>query len=211
MNTVTVFVVDDDQQARNSVKALVRSMGVAAETFESAEEFLAAYRPDQPGCLVTDVRMFGMSGAELQDQLLARQISLPVIVMTAFAKTQLTVEFVKKGAITVLEKPYDDDALWDAIRKALSLDAARREQSTRRRQILVRMASLSDKETEVLERVIAGKANKVIAKELDISIRTVENRRREVFEKMHADSLAGLVRMVIEARDDGEGSRSARN
>lgn len=196
---VTVFVVDDDQQSRNSVKALVRSMGIAAETFESAEAFLAAYSPEQPGCLVTDVRMFGMSGVELQDRLIAQQISLPVIVITAFAKTQLTVEVVKKGAITVLEKPYDDDDLWDAIRKALSVDTARREQIAHRREIRDRIASLTEKETDVLERVVAGKANKVIAKELDISIRTVENRRREVFEKMQADSLAELVRMVLEA------------
>lgn len=195
----TVFVVDDDEQARKSVSALVRSLGIAAECFESGEQFLAAYAKGRPGCLVTDVRMFGMSGLELQQKLIDQEIFLPVIVMTAYAKTATTVEAMQKGAVTLIEKPCDEDQLWSAIRKALSLDASKREQHQRRQDIQHRYAALTDKEREVMSRMIDGKANKVIAKDLDISIRTVENRRHEVFQKMGAESVAELVRMVIEA------------
>jgi FixJ family two-component response regulator len=195
----TVFVVDDDRQARESVCALVRSLGVRAESFSSAEEFLEAYEPHLPGCLVTDVRMFGMSGIELQQKLREDGVPIPVIVITAYARTPVTVKAMQHGALTLLEKPYEEDELWDAIRKALAIDAAGRQQFERRQELRDRLAGFSPKEREVLDAVVAGKPNKTIARELDVSIRTVENRRRDVFAKMKADSVAELVRMVIEA------------
>jgi FixJ family two-component response regulator len=198
----TVFVVDDDRQARESVCALVRSLGVRAEGFPSAEEFLEAFTPDRSGCLVTDVRMFGMSGVELQQRLKKDGVPLPVIVITAYARTPLTVKVMQQGAVTLLEKPYAEDELWDAIRKALALDAAGRQDYERREKLRDRLASLTPKEREVLDGVVAGKPNKQIARELDVSIRTIENRRRDVFAKMKTDNVAELVRMVIEA---GEG------
>lgn len=195
----TVFVVDDDEQARKSVCALVRSMGIKAESFPSGEEFLEHLEPDHHGCLVTDVRMLGMSGLELLDKLNEKGILLPVIVMTAHASTPITVRAVQSGAVTLLEKPYMSDDLWDAIRKALMLEASNRSQHEHRQEVRDRLALLTPSERQVLDFMVEGKPNKVIAKRLDISIRTVENRRRDIFEKTNADSVAELVRMVIEA------------
>jgi FixJ family two-component response regulator len=198
----TIFVVDDDEQARTSVCALVRSMGLPAEAFSSAEEFLASYREPRPGCLVVDVRMLGMSGLELQEELNRRNVLLPVIVLTAYARTPVTVRAMKAGAVTLLEKPYQDDDLWDAIRKALAHDAARRSEHERRQQIRRRAARLTPAEREVMALIVQGKPNKAIASQLDVSVRTVENRRREVFTKMEAESVADLVRLAIEANLD---------
>lgn len=195
----TVFVVDDDPQSRKSVCALVRSMGIRAQQFSSAEEFLGGYREGRPGCLVTDVRMFGMSGLELQEELQRRKVLLPVIVLTAYPRTPLTVRAIKAGAVTLLEKPYEDDDLWDAIRKALSEDAAGRAQHRHRREIRRRADSLTPAERNVMDMMVQGKPNKAIARELDVSLRTIENRRRAVFAKMQASSVAELVRTAIEA------------
>jgi two-component system response regulator FixJ len=198
-NEPTVFVVDDDEKARKSVCALVRSLGIQAEPFASAEEFLDGYVEGRPGCLVTDVRMLGMSGLELQDELNRRNIMLPVIVLTAYAKTSLTVRALKAGALTMLEKPHEDEDLWDAIRKALAEDAAGRADHQRRQEIRRRVATLLPSERKVMEMIVQGKPNKAVARQLDISVRTVENRRREIFAKLEADSVAELVRVVIDA------------
>lgn len=198
-NRSAVFVVDDDEQARKSVCALVHSMGVPAESFSSAEEFLDRYTEGRAGCLVTDVRMFGMSGLELQAELARRDVRLPVIVLTAYPRTPTTVLAIKAGAVTLLEKPYQDDDLWDAIRTALAEDAANRVRHEQRRTLGRRIAGLTPAESKVMEMIVQGKPNKLIAKQLDVSIRTVENRRREVFDKMQAESVAELVRMVIDA------------
>ncbi len=123
----TVYIVDDDQQARESVTALVQSMGLTALAFPSAEEFLEHVRPDTHGCVVTDLRMIGMSGIELQDALRQHEIMLPVILITAYPRTSLTVRAMKHGAITLLEKPYEDDDLWDAVREGLLRDEQQRE------------------------------------------------------------------------------------
>jgi FixJ family two-component response regulator len=196
----TVFVVDDEQQARKSVCALVRSLGLRAEAFSSAEEFLDAYPPGCPGCLVTDIRMAGMSGLDLQDRLAERGIHLPVIVLTAFPRTRSTVRAMRSGALTLLEKPYDEEELWDAIRRALAQDAEGRAEVQRRREILVRAARLTPAERAVMNLIVQGKPNKAIAKQLDLSTRTVESRRHEVFVKMGVDSVAELVRLAIEGQ-----------
>jgi two-component system, LuxR family, response regulator FixJ len=193
-----VFVVDDDQQARKSVGALVRSLGLPAEEFSSAEDFLARYTPGAPGCLVTDIRMTGMSGLDLQDRLAERGIRLPVIVLTAYPRTRTTVRAIQAGAVTLLEKPYDEDELWDAIRNALAQEAASRAEAQRRAEIRARAASLTPAEQTVMNLIIQGKPNKLIAKELDLSVRTVESRRHDVFAKMKVESVAELVRLAIE-------------
>jgi FixJ family two-component response regulator len=200
-NEPTVFVVDDDEAARVSVCALVRSMGVPAQSFSSAEEFLEFSKPELIGCLVTDVRMLGMSGIELQEELSKAGSELPVIVLTAFARTPLTVRAMRNGAVTMLDKPYHDDDLWEAICKALALDAERRGQRAERDEIRGRMSKLSPSEREVLRLIVDGAANKVIANRLGVSLRTVENRRREVFAKMQATSVAELVRLVIASEE----------
>jgi two-component system, LuxR family, response regulator FixJ len=199
----TVFVVDDDEDARDSVCVLVRSMGIRAEPFSSAEEFLARHVKAAPGCLVTDVRMLGMSGIELQEKLIEQGISIPVIVLTAYARTRVTVRAMAAGAVTLLEKPYDEEELWDAIRKALARDAERRACLERHREVRQRADQLTPGERAVMDLVVQGLPNKAIAVKLDISVRAVENRRRAVFTKMQAGSVAELVRLVIEAKLDG--------
>ncbi len=194
----TVFVVDDDERARKSVCALVRSLGLRAEAFPSAEEFLAHCTSGRAGCVVTDVRMIGMSGLDLQDKLIERGIRLPVIVLTAYPRTSSTVRAMKAGAVTLLEKPYDEEDLWDAIRKALAQDAAGREKSQRRSEIRERAARLTPAERSVMDLIVQGQPNKVMAKQLDMSIRTIESRRHEVFTKMGVESVAELVRLAIE-------------
>ncbi len=198
----TVFVVDDDDQARDSVCALIRSMNLKAESFASGEDFLAAYTDNRPGCLVTDLRMLGMSGLELQEELIRRGVTLPVIVITAHPRTSLTVRAMRHGAVTLLEKPYEDNDLWDAIREAIVRDETQRAESVKRQDVLQKIESLNDKEKVVMDLIVEGLANKVIAKRLDVSIRTVESRRHDVFEKMEADSLADLVKMAVLARGD---------
>lgn len=197
-----IFVVDDDKRARDSVCALVTSMGLASQAFSSAEDFLEFYTDDQPGCLVTDIRMLGMSGLELQQKLSDMGSLLPVIVLTAFATTPLTVQAIQGGAITLLDKPYLEDDLWNAIRKALAQDARKRVEAAHRQSIRERINELTPSERTVLSYVVAGKPNKVIANRLDVSVRTVENRRSEIYNKLKAESVVDLVRMVIEADAD---------
>ncbi len=161
----------------------------------------------RPGCLVTDVRMLGMSGLELQEKLRELDVHLPVVVMTAHATTPLTVRAMQGGALTLLEKPFEENELWDAIRKALAKDAEQRATHERRRELSRRIERLTPTQREVMDLIVAGKSNKWIAKELDVGVRTVESRRREVFEQMQAESLAELVRLAIEASSESSPTR----
>ncbi len=193
-----IYVVDDDQQARKAVLTLVEAMGVSAESFASAEEFLKAYNGHRPACLVTDVRMLGMSGLELQERLNELKIRISVVVLTAFASTPTTVRAMRNGALTLMEKPCNDDELWDAIRMGLAADHQNWERDQQQSQLQQRLDSLTPKERRVLEYIVAGDANKVVARKLDVSVRTIENHRHKIFQKMAADSLAELVRMALE-------------
>lgn len=199
MEEAIIYVVDDDQQARKAVQTLVRAMGVRAEGFASAEEFLNAYDGHRPACLVTDVRMLGMSGLELQEQLNQMGVTMSVVVLTAFASTPTTVRAMRNGALTLMEKPCDDDELWDAIRAGLAADVQNYDLQRHRDSILEKLDLLTPKERQVLEFIVAGDANKVVARKLDVSIRTVENHRHKIFHKMGADSLAELVRIALAA------------
>lgn len=195
----TVFVVDDDPAARQSVSALVDSMGLTAETFESAEDFLNSYDATRRGCLVTDYRMLGMSGLELQETLAVRNITLPLILITAFADVPLAVRAMKWGAITLLEKPCHEEELVANIRRAVETDASNRLQNARMQQIKDRMHGLTGGERAVIRLLMAGKMNKNIATELDLGLRTVELRRHQVMKKMQVDSVAELVKVILEA------------
>ncbi|MGB6041536.1 MAG: response regulator, partial [Pirellulales bacterium] len=195
----TVFVIDDDEHARMSVCALVQSMGMPARGYASAEQFLDERDMNQAGCVVTDVRLAGMSGVELQEKLKADDVSLPVIVITAFARTSTTVRAMQNGALTVLEKPYRDDELWDGIRKAVALDDRQRATRNHRREVHNRIAAFTPSQYKVMDMIVAGKTNKAIARALDVSVRTVESRRREVYSTMQASSVAELVRMLTGA------------
>ncbi len=194
-----VYVVDDDAIVAASVAALVTEMGIEATTYRSAEEFLAAYNGHRPGCLVTDIRMLRMSGLELQETLRQRGCHIAVVILTGYAETNVTIRAMRGGAFTLLEKPAREGELWDAIRGALRDDAERYEAEARRRQIRERLATLTFPERQVLDLMVAGAMNKQIAHQLDVSVRTVEVRRQRIFSQMQADSLAELVRLVVEA------------
>jgi FixJ family two-component response regulator len=199
-----VYVVDDDVPARRAVTTLVEAMGLATFGFNSAEEFLAAYDGRRPACLVTDVRMLGMSGLELQEELIRRRIFISVVVLTGFATTPGTVRAMRNGAVTLLEKPCRDDELWDAIRNGLAADREALAREMSQDEIRRRSSSLTAREREVLSYISAGDANKIVARKMGVSLRTVELHRQSVFQKMGADSLAELVRMVVrlEAESD---------
>jgi len=192
----TVFVVDDDPIARNSIAALIRSKGIQAETYESAESFLGRFDQSSAGCLVVDVRMSGMSGLELQEQLADHRIHLPVIIITGYANVPMAVRAMRGGAVTFLEKPCHEQDLWNAIETALEKDAGQRDMLRQQEEIRNRLATLTEGELAVMEKVIEGKPNKVVASELDIGLRTVELRRATILKKMEAGSLAELVQMA---------------
>lgn len=197
--TPTVFVVDDDDAVRSSLRLLLRSVGLSATALPSAQEFLDSYDPQQPGCLVLDVRMPGMSGLELQQQLNLRGAIIPVIFITGHGDVPMAVEAMQHGAFDFLQKPFRDQDLIDRVQRALEKDRVAREQLRRVDVIRKRIESLTARERQVLELVTAGKPNKIMAAELGVSQRTVEIHRARVMEKMEASSLAQLVRMMIDS------------
>ena len=195
-----VFVVDDEAAARESVGALVESHGYRAACYASAEEFLANFDRRSPGCLITDHRMLGASGLELLRTMRDEGRRLPVILITAYANVPLAVQAMELGAVTVLEKPCRDQELWQNIERALKLDVDNYAQRLRAEEVRWRIESLDDDEDEILRRIVRGQQNKSIAHDLGIGLRTVEARRQAIFTKLQAESLADLLRMVIETR-----------
>lgn len=199
-----VFVVDDDRAMRDSLRWLLESIGLTVRTYATAAEFLREHQPSQPGCLVLDVRMPGMSGLDLQAELVQRGTELPTIVVTGHAEVAMAVRAVKAGALDFIEKPFSDQLLLDRVRQALEIDRQSREVRARREEARRRLASLSAREREVLELVAAGKANKEVAAALGLSTKTVEVHRAHVMSKMAVDSLAELIRVAILAGAIGE-------
>jgi two-component system response regulator FixJ len=194
-----VFIVDDDAGVRASVRMLLKSIGIAATPLASAQEFLESFDPAQPGCLVLDIRMPGMSGLELQQQLNLRGATIPVIFVTGHGDVPMAVEAMRHGAFDFLQKPFRDQELIDRIQRALAHDGQIRAAMRRHDEIHARLGSLTARETEVLKLLTEGHPNKVMAAKLGVSQRTVEIHRAHVMEKMAAGSLAELVRMVMEA------------
>ncbi len=195
-NSPTVFVVDDDGAVRDSLRMLMRSDNLPVETFESASAFLATFDPDRLGCLLLDIRMPGMSGLDLRDELDRRRAMLPIIFITGHGDVPMAVEAMQRGALDFIQKPFSDQDLLDRIHKAIERDMADRELLKVRQDIHDREQSLTNRERQVMELVVAGYANKVIAQDLDLSQRTVEIHRARVMEKMQANSIAHLVRMA---------------
>lgn len=191
-----VFLVDDDPAVRSSVTLLLTSMGHPVTAFESAQQFLDAYRDDQPGCLLVDVRMPGLSGLELQGRLQTEGISLPVIVITGYGDIPMAVRAMQAGAVTFLEKPFREQELWENVQRAIELDAERRRRAAVRAEWLRRLALLTTAERQVLDRVVAGHPNKQIASDLGVSQRTVEVRRANVMRKMQVGSVVELARAI---------------
>jgi FixJ family two-component response regulator len=192
-----IMVVDDDSGVRNAMRILLKSVGMESALYASAQDFLAAYQPSQPGCLVLDIRMPGMSGLELQQQLNLRGAVLPVIFMTGHGDIPMAVEAMQHGAFDFLQKPFRDQELLDRVQRALARDAENRVRLRHTDKIRERLATLSPREREVLDLVTQGKANKMVAGDLGVSQRTVEIHRAHVMQKMEAGSLAELVRMMM--------------
>ena len=192
----TVFVVDDDDAVRQSLALLIRSMGLVAEVFESAQAFLAVCDAQRGGCLLLDIRMPGMSGLELQEELQRRAIDLPVIFITGHGDVAMAVRAMKSGAVDFIEKPFNDQQLLDRINQSLEIDRAARNARAERSSLAARIELLSPREREVMARIVAGQANKAVAIELGLSERTVEIHRAKVMTKIGARSLAELVTLV---------------
>jgi two-component system response regulator FixJ len=196
-NEGVVHVVDDDLAVRQSLSFLLASDGLPVRLHESALAFLDAMTDTSTGCIVTDVRMPGIDGIELLRRLKARGFSLPVIVMTGHADVPMAVEAMKEGAVDFIEKPFDDDMFLAAVRSALRLQEQHAQRDAQITEVQARLQGLSERERQVLEGLVAGKANKVIAYDLGISPRTVEIYRANVMTKMQAGSLSELVRMGL--------------
>lgn len=192
-----VFVVDDDQAIRNSLKWLIESVGLRVKTFDSADAFLAACYPGLAGCLLLDVRMPGMSGLELQTHLRRQEFRMPVIIITGHGDVAMAVQAMKDGAVDFIEKPFNDEALLGSIRNALDYDKEWRGANAIKAEVAARLAELTPREHEVMMMVTDGKSNKEIAAALGVSTKTVEAHRARVMEKMRAGSLAELVRMAL--------------
>jgi len=192
-----VFVVDDDEPVRDAIGMLLETVEIPYQTFSSAQAFLDAYDPARPGCLVLDIRMPGVSGLELQQQLIEMDARIPIIFITGHGDVPMAVEAMKRGAVDFIRKPFRDQELLDRIQEALQLESGQRAEFQAVEDLRTRLSSLTPREHEVFERVAAGQANKVVAIELGISERTVEIHRSQVMHKTGARSLADLVRMKL--------------
>jgi len=199
----TVYIVDDDNGVRSSIRVLMKSVGLPATPFASAHEFLASYQSFQSGCIVLDIRMPGMSGLELQEELNRRGAVIPVIFITGHGDIPMAVEAMRHGAFDFIQKPFRDQDLIDRVQEALVRDQETREALQEHGRIRARIASLTPREHEVLELLTKGQANKVMAHELGLSQRTVEIHRAHVMEKMGAKSVAQLVRMTMDLKQRG--------
>lgn len=200
MTTPTVFVVDDSPAVRKSMRALMTSAGLAVETHASAKEFLAAYDPRRPGCLVLDLRLKGESGLDLQDELAKRNATLPIIIMTGYGDVPAAVRALKGGAIDFLRKPVPPKTLLARITDAIEWDGRARDTAAQHDSVADRIAHLTPRETQVMELLAVGNSSKEIAETLGVSPRTVEGHRRNVFRKMEVESAVQLARVIARVR-----------
>jgi FixJ family two-component response regulator len=191
----TVFVIDDDADLRESLGWLFESAGLRFRSHSTAEEFLRDYKPDEPGCLLIDVRMPGLSGLDLQEELRRRGVPPPIIIMTGHARVPMAVRALKGGAIDFIKKPFSDEKLLEQVRKAVDLDRRTRRVRVECAEFAERLTYLTPREREVMHLVILGKPNKIIADDLGISAKTVEIHRGRVMGKLGAGSVAELVRL----------------
>ena len=197
----TVYLVEDDAAVRRALDLLLAARGLHRRVYASGQEFIDDYDPARPGCLVTDLRMPGMSGLDVQKALLAEGHHIPVIFITGHGDVPQAVRAMKGGAVDFLQKPFENEVLIAAIEKALAQEEESRRLRAEARDAAARMQTLTPREVQVMEMVVEGKANKVIASDLELSIKTVEFHRAHVMEKMKVESVAELVQIVMAARD----------
>lgn len=197
--SAVVYVVDDDDEVRQALKFLLDSVGQCSELFASGTAFLETFDPGSHGCIVSDIRMPGMSGLELQQELIDRGITTPIIFITGHGDIPMAVEAIKHGAQEFLTKPFRDQTLLDAINSAIAVDASRRDEQSNRSSYERCKQSLTKREAQVLEMVLAGETNKGMAEELHLSHRTIEVHRANMMEKMEVSSLAELLKRVQSA------------
>jgi two-component system response regulator TtrR len=196
--TPVAYVVDDDESIRTLWRWLMESNGIAVQTFASAAAFIDSYRKGDPGCLILDVRLPGMSGPELQEHLRREAIEIPIVFVSGHGDVPTAVNAIKGGAVDFIQKPFDNREALATVQRALERDAQSRQRRAKQLVLAERFAALTVREREVMHRVIEGKPNKVIAEELDISVRTVEFHRANVMEKMGAASVATLVQLIAQ-------------
>jgi FixJ family two-component response regulator len=201
MTAPTVFVVDDDEAVRQALCMLIRSVGMTVEAYSTGAEFLSTYDNARAGCLILDLRMPGLSGLQVQDQLAARGALLPILFITGHGDVPVAVRALKAGALDFIEKPFNDQDLLDRVHKALRVDAARREAAAEVAGVRSRYERLTPREREILEHLYEGRSNKETARDLELSERTVELHRARVMEKMGAESLPALVRQIARLKE----------
>jgi len=200
LHTETVFVVDDDEAVRDSLRWLLEANGYNVLCFASAESFLESYQPSQIACLILDVRMQGMSGLELQEKLIALQSTLPIIFVTGHGDVGMAVSTMKKGASDFIEKPFDEAELLPLVESMLARARDENSEAAVHRVSAERLAKLTAREQQVLERIIAGRLNKQIADDLGISIKTVEAHRANIMEKLSVNTVADLLRLALSVK-----------
>ena len=192
----TVFIVDDEPDVRAALRLLIKSVGYTVECFESADQFFQQFKPDRKGCLILDVRMPGMSGIDLQEKLAGMETLLPIIMISGHGEIPMAVKAVQNGAIDFLQKPFSDQQLLDRISQAMEINNKRHTTHDIRQDAQDKYDSLTPRESEIFAEVVAGKLNKIIAYELNISTRTVEIHRAKAMEKMEAKNLSELINMA---------------
>ncbi len=196
-NSQCVFLVDDDPDMHKAVQSLLTSVGLPMEGYYNAQELLDSLKPDRDGCLVLDVRLPGMSGLDLYQQLREKGIDLPVLFLSGYADVSMAVRSIKMGALNLIEKPFNDQVLLDEIHQGLEEDRRRKHRKKESAEVAERMEALTRREKQVLEMVLTGRPNKQIAEELEISPKTLDIHRTNIRQKMKAQSIADLVRMVL--------------
>lgn len=197
MSESTVFIVDDDREVREALQLLMESVGLNVTSFDSANTYLEQFDAARPGCIILDVRMPGMSGLDLQDLLLEKPLCPPIIIITGHGDVPMAVRAVQAGAVDFIQKPFNDQALLDSVHRALAHDARQRGEASHIAEIKQKLSRLTPREREVLELVVQGLRNKLIASELSVSQSTVEAHRAKVMEKMEAKTLSDLMRMML--------------